>query len=217
MDQFELESRSRDPARAGLRTCQMKRRPLTHAALAAAFAAFTGGASAAEWDFTVLLDGKPIGSHRFVVEGSDERKVESDALYEVKLLGLTVYRYRHHASERWRGECLAALKAHTDDNGAVTDVTKAFDAQACTWSFAYWNPAIAKQQRLLDPGTGVLRDVRVAALEPATITVQGRAVEARRVRISGLAHPIDVWYEGDRWVGLDTTVGGERRLSYRLP
>ena len=38
----------------------------------------------------------------------------------------------------------------------------------------------------------------------------------RGLRIGGLTQPIDVWYVGDRWVGLDTTVDGGRRLSYRL-
>ena len=38
----------------------------------------------------------------------------------------------------------------------------------------------------------------------------------RGLRIGGLTQPIDVWYAGDRWVGLDTTVDGGRRLSYRL-
>jgi len=36
------------------------------------------------------------------------------------------------------------------------------------------------------------------------------------LRIGGLAQPIDVWYDGNRWVGLDTIVSGGRRLSYRL-
>jgi hypothetical protein len=46
--------------------------------------------------------------------------------------------------------------------------------------------------------------------------VRGRSVVARGWRIVGLARPIDVWYEGEQWVGLDTAVAGDRRLAYRL-
>jgi hypothetical protein len=39
-----------------------------------------------------------------------------------------------------------------------------------------------------------------------------------RLRISGNARTVDVWYSAqDQWIGLDTTVDGGRTLSYRLP
>ena len=38
----------------------------------------------------------------------------------------------------------------------------------------------------------------------------------RGLRITGLSRPIVVWYASNRWVGLETTVQGGRRLSYRL-
>jgi hypothetical protein len=191
------------------------RRPL--AALALALAACAGGsARAAEWDFTVLLDGEPIGQHRFVIGGARERTVEIEAAFQVKLLGWTAYRYRHQARERWTGDCLASVQASTDDNGSDTRVSESFPAAPCTMSFAYWNPAIATQGRLFDAGTGVLRAVQVTALPPTTISVRGAPVAARGLRIAGLPQPIDVWYDGDTWIGLDTFVRGQRRLSYRL-
>ena len=189
------------------------RRPLA-AIFLAAYAA--GTAHAAEWDFTVLLDGEPIGRHRFAVAGSGERTVDIDALFQVRLLGWTAYRYRHHASERWSGDCLASLEARTDDNGSKTEVSETFAPAPCTMSFAYWNPAIATQRRLFDAGTGALRAVQVTPLPPTTITVRGAPVAARGLRIAGLPQPVDVWYDGDTWIGLDTLVRGKRRLSYRL-
>lgn len=186
------------------------------AALALALACASTGARAAEWDFTVLLDDEPIGSHRFVVDGARDRAVESTALYQVKLLGWVAYSYRHRASERWKGDCLASVAARTDDNGTVSEVNRSFDPAACTMSFAYWNPGIARQRRLFDPGSGNFQEVQVTPLPPATVSVRGRAVPARGLRIAGLPQAIDVWYDGDQWIGLDTTVRGNRRLSYRL-
>lgn len=195
-----------------------------------------------EWRFVAMLDGTPIGTHRFVLipaagEGGNARVLSSAARFEVKVVGLRVYAYDHTSEERWEGDCLAAIAAVTDDNGRLTRVNGRAtrggfvvdggggerdapsthrDGTSCLMGFAYWNPALARQQRLLDPATGRIEAVTVASLAPTPIEVRGRRVNARGLRISGLTHPIDVWYAGDEWVGLDTTVSGDRRLSYRL-
>lgn len=92
--------------------------PPTSAATANAAARSTDASSSREWQFEVRLDGRPIGTHRFVVRGREaEREVESNAQFDVKLLGLTVYRYRHQARERWAGDCLQSLQSQTDDDG----------------------------------------------------------------------------------------------------
>lgn len=226
------------------RSVNARRRDRRRSALALALGLFAAGAAApaadvrTEWDFTALLDGKPIGSHRFVLAApaGGSTTLRSDARFDVTLLGFPVYRYRHQATERWAGECLAAIDARTDDNGRVTevrgqaqgpvfslDVRNAEAAAAtadalsgCVMSFAYWNPALAAQSRLLDPGSGRVEAVAVVPVAPASVDLDGRSAPVRGLRITGLARPIDVWYVGDRWVGLDTTVDGGRRLSYRL-
>ncbi len=204
-------------------------------------AAAAAAGPATEWLFTALLDGKPIGTHRFVLRAAageaGGRRLDSLARFDIKFLGFTAYRYRHRVDERWQGDCLAAITAHTDDDGRVTDVLGratatgfAVDvrvegkpavpstsvAPGCVMSFAYWNPDLARQNRLLDPGSGRLEAVTISELAPAALDVRGTPVSVRGLRIEGLDHPIDVWYAGDDWVGLDTVVQGGRRLSYRL-
>lgn len=201
----------------------------------------TGNAAAtpppAEWRFTVRLDGKPIGTHRFVLAstGDGGLALNSEAQFDITLLGVPLYRYRHRVSERWSDGCLASIEARTDDNGRQTEVLGQaqegrFKLQVrdgggalssppvppgrCMMSFAYWNPALARQERLLDPGSGRVEPVSIATPSAVPADLESQAV--RGVRIGGLAHPIDVWYLGERWVGLDTTVDGGRRLSYRL-
>lgn len=184
------------------------------------------------WTFRVLLDGKPIGEHRFRAGAADdagERTMVSEARFAVRWLGITAYRYQHRAVERWRGDCLVALSADTDDNGQRTRVSAgvqgdAFEvsiplpqsASGCVMSFAYWHPALRAQQRLLNAQTGRIEPVRIASLGEAPLEVGTRRVSASGWRISGPAQPIDVWYspQGD-WVGLDTRVDGGRALSYR--
>ncbi|MBB1602050.1 DUF6134 family protein [Variovorax sp. UMC13] len=197
-----------------------------------------GSALAAESNFAAFLDGKPIGEHRFVVGGPAEaREVLSDARFNVKLLGLTVYRYRHQATERWRGDCLDSLSASTDDDGTLSRVRTepageglsvltetgvgtapvARSLPGCVMSFAYWNPAMRSQSRLLNAQTGKAEAVRVSRIGSAPIEVRGRSLTATRWRIEGPPQPIDVWYSAQgEWVGLDSTLEGGRLLTYRL-
>ena len=189
-----------------------------------------------EWNFRALLDGKPIGQHRFSVTltagaQGDERRVLSEASFAVKFLGVTAYRYRHKATEQWRGDCLTALSATTDDDGKASSVRTEADGDAlsvrsaaaaqslsgCVMSFAYWNPAIQTQTRLLNAQTGKAETVQVSRFGSGAVEVRGQPVAATRFRITGPAEPIDVWYsaQGD-WIGLDALVAGGRKLSYRL-
>ena len=173
-----------------------------------------------EWAFRALLDGEPIGEHRFSVTGEgDERRVLSRAEFAVKFLGITAYRYRHEATERWRGNCLTALDSTTDNDGKPESVrADQRDAlKGCVMSFAYWNPAIQRQARLLNAQTGRSENVQVRASGGGMLDVRGRRVSGTRWRIEGPAQPIDVWYSAEgEWLGLDSTVDGGRKLSYRL-
>ncbi|GAP38847.1 DUF6134 family protein [Piscinibacter sakaiensis] len=185
--------------------------------------AATGPASGT-WAFEVLLDGQPIGSHRFELrrEG-EERVLDSRAEFTVRILGIPAYRYHHHAVERWRGDCLASLEAQTDDDGKRSTVKARRDGgvlavsgprgetrlEGCVMSFAYWHPAMQRQTRLLNAQTGVHEPVRI---EPVGTDAQGR-----HLRLSGPEQPVDLWYDaqGD-WQALASKVsGGKRSLSYR--
>lgn len=202
--------------------------------LAAVTGSLTGLAAPAQadaWDFVVRLDGKPIGTHRFVVEETgDARQVVSTARFDVKLLGLTVFRYRHDANERWRANCVRELRSRTDDDGKPVRVEWRFDPaepadEICMMSYAYWHPALVQQRRLLNPQTGEIDAVRIERLPDAALTVGGRDVDASRWRISttppnpsATPQVLTLWRNraDDRWIGLDAGVRGGRVLTYRL-
>lgn len=201
----------------------MKRAAIGLALCGAALAASAEPAAAptGEWNFRASLDGKPIGQHRFSVSGEgEERKVVSEANFTVKFLGITAYRYQHKATEQWRDNCLTALESNTDDDGKPERVrTDRNDAvlKGCVMSFAYWNPAIQSQRRLFNAQTGKLETVQVKRIGAGSVEVRGKPVEAIEFRITGPANPIVVWYSAQgEWVGLDSTVAGGRKLSYRL-
>jgi hypothetical protein len=185
-----------------------------------------------ELNFRVLLEGEEIGQHRYRLEHDGaERRVESDARFTVKVLFIDAYRYVHSASERWRGDCLEALDARTDDNGERVAVrgTRAesgfvvlragdrSELPACVMSFAYWNKAILEQRRLLNAQTGELVDVKVQPLGAETVNVRGTPTEARRYALQAPKFRIDVWYAADgRWVQLETRTAGGKTLRYQI-
>jgi len=212
----------------------MTRGLLLLAGLAMGAISALAGASTADQTtlrFKVLLDGNPIGQHRFELrDQGQEREVISQADFRVRLLFVDLYRYRHTATERWRGDCLEALNAHTDDNGKIETVAArrsgdgllvdAARSQArhggCVRSFAYWNPRILDGGPMLNAQTGEYLPIRVVPLGGERISVRGRLEDTQRYRLTGADVEIDLWYAGQQWVALESRAGGGRRLRYEL-
>jgi hypothetical protein len=182
-----------------------------------------------EWQFRAALDGRSIGDHTFrVTDEAGEVSVDSRASFDVSFLGFSVYTYEHHARERWKDGCLVSLDSRTDDNGNIQVVTGTLGAEgfaltrgggttllpACTMTFAYWNPAIRSQSRLLNPQTGDYLDITVETAGAATLGT----VDVNRFTIRGKDLRIDLWYERaeDRWLALDSPNTSGGLLSYRL-
>jgi hypothetical protein len=199
---------------------------------ALALAATQTPAQKQRWDFQVFLDDAPIGYHRYALsEAGAVRELKSEARFDVKVLFFNAYRYAHDASERWRGNCLAGFTARTDDNGERSDVGAELQGEritvttargrdpvdGCLMSFAYWNPQMLRQTRLLNAQTGRVETVSITALGEENITVRGVSVPATRYRVSGPKHAIDLWYGADRtWLALQSTLDSGRRLRYQL-
>jgi hypothetical protein len=193
--------------------------------------ATSSSAASGEWNFRVLLDGKEVGWHRFVVRDDGEAKeVESRASFDVRFLFLNAYRYRHEARERWRGACLDALESRTETNGDLEEVTAAARGDAllvagpggdlrhagCVMTFAYWDPRILGASRLLNSQTGELLPVRVAEHGRDIVDVSGRRVAADRHRLTAPGLEIDLWYADGRWIALEAPTPGGRVLRYEL-
>jgi len=192
----------------------MKRALLIAALVLAATAA---SAQTRAWDFRVLLDESEIGRHRFSLrENGVEREMRIEARFEVKFLAITFYRYEHLATEHWRDGCLRALASRTDDDGQRLAVDWREPGSGCQMSFAYWNPKILRERRLLNAQTGEIVPVSVQALGEESIAVRGRPVQAQRYRLSAPQLAIDLWLDDGDWVALESPAKGGRRLRYEL-
>lgn len=188
--------------------------------------------SASEWRFRVFLDNDEIGYHHFRLEnqGSDQQLI-SKARYDVKFLYITVYDYAHDSRERWQGNCLKQINANTQDNGEALAVRgvqngKGFVVNgsrgqatlpSCVMTFAYWNPDLLGQSRLLNVQTGEFLDVKVLALGEETISVRGSARRALRYALETRDFRIDLWYSpAKEWLALESRTESGRTIRYQI-
>jgi hypothetical protein len=193
--------------------------------------AFPAHAELNVWNFRVLLDGREIGRHHFALRATgEERELRSEARFDVRVLYVSVYRYFHESVERWNGNCLQSLVSRTETNGESQSVSAAArgnhlavqrpqgrdEHEGCVMSFAYWNPQILGQRRLLNSQTGELLPVKITRQGDETVEMHGQPLAAQRHRISAPNLQVDLWYAGGRWIALEAPAKGGRRLRHEL-
>ncbi len=184
------------------------------------------------WEFEVLLNDRKIGYHSFDLETLDGRQVlQTAADFKVRFLFINAFRYQHRNTEIWSDNCLESIDAVTDYNGddlfvrgekdggdftvASTNQREALDG--CVRTFAYWNPAILDEQRLLNSQTGEYEEVSVTLEGPDSVEVGDETVAAVRYTLESPAGDIKLWYARDdlRWLALEAPAEGGRTIRYR--
>lgn len=200
------------------------RRAARRATLAVALLLWITGAGAStdRFDFDVLFDDRPIGSHRFeIVRDGAEEQVLSIASFDIKALLVFRFSYRHEAREAWQDGCLRTLSSTTDDNGKRFDVSiepaaagltvirRAPEPETrhlpddCAASFAYWD--LARLQRgdaLINAQNGARVPIRLE--REGTETFRSELADRYRLEPEGM-DPMTLWYRKDdgRWLGLE--------------
>ena len=189
---------------------------------------------AEEWAFDVFLDKNKIGKHTFTLD--QNRQLTSRAKFNVKVLFIEAYNYDHTAKEQWKEDCLAGLESNTTENKVVSHIkgTKkdaGFEVSdgkttqmlpACTMTFAYWNPKILSQSKLLNPQNAEYLDTKFEKLGQETITVKGQPVEAMHYKLKGSLNGknklnIELWYnEKNEWVALKSITPEGYTINYKL-
>lgn len=188
---------------------------------------------AREWVFSVWLDKQSIGTHSFTLQNN---RLSSRASFNVKVLFINAYRYLHQADEVWQADCLQSLHAHTEENSVITEVDgRLLDGQfvvskrdttltlpACVMTFAYWNPNILQQSRLLNPQNAEYLDITVNDEGMQALAVKGTEIATHQYRLTGRYQGktklnITLWYdEQQRWVGLKSITPEGYTITYKL-
>ena len=188
---------------------------------------------AQEWAFNVYLDKSKIGTHTFTL---NDNTLTSKAKFNVKVLFIEAYKYDHTATEKWSGDCLNALEANTIENKVITKVTGKLEAEAfnvkngsveqalpaCVMTFAYWNPKILTQTKLLNPQNAEYLDSTITKLGVTNIDVKGKPTETTHYKLTGALKGvkklnIELWYNQDNeWVALKSVTPEGYNIIYKL-
>jgi hypothetical protein len=187
---------------------------------------------ARSWHFAVLLDGKHIGEHDFVLtRHGDADVIDIVAHFKVGVAFIPLYVYDHQNHEVWRNGCVVSVSSRTNDNGRKDFVDGAVQDQAfrvrsargvltlpaCVRTFAYWDENLLAQPPLLNTQTGEFQAVTLTAAGVQSVTVAGRPLAAKRYSLRGPHLAIDVWYsEAGDWVALESKLESGRTLRYEI-
>ena len=185
---------------------------------------------AEEWNFDAVLNDKVIGQHTFIYE--DEKTI-SNANFKFEYLFMD-FIYQHKSTETWQEGCLKTISSKTDDDGDLYEVSghigtdrflvttnnKTTELPSCVMTFAYGNPKILDQKKLMNSQSGEYLDVDIQFLRQENHMVKGKdiitdlwQIEATGAEEDFLVH---LWYDKNmNWVSLksQTPIGD---MLYKL-
>lgn len=178
---------------------------------------FSNLAYSSEWVFDVVLNNKVIGQHTFIYKGE---KTISDANFQFEYFFMD-FNYQHKSIETWEGNCLKTISSKTNDDGDLYEVngqsgTKQFlvtsnkkttELPICIMTFAYGNPKILEQKKLMNSQNGEYLDVDIQFLREENHMVMGKEIPTSLWQIEaeddGGDLLVNLWYdENMNWVSL---------------
>ena len=184
------------------------------------------------WNFKVFYGDQEIGEHHFSLQKEgDKRKVMIEADFNIDILFINVYSYKHKNTEIWEGSCLSSIESLTDDNGEEfitngkfeNDVFKIDSKQGvnevngCVNTFAYWDKSFLDNKALLNSQTGEIVDVVISFVADEKIIVRDKMVNAKRYKLKSDKLNIDLWYsDKDEWLALNSITKDGTMLRYQI-
>ena len=187
-------------------------------------------AFAEEWNFDAVLNDKVIGQHTFIYENE---KTISNANFKFEYLFMD-FIYHHRSTETWQGDCLKTISSKTDDDGdlyevtgyigtnrfLVTTINKIIELPTCVMTFAYGNPKILDQKKLMNSQNGEYLDVDIQFLRQENHMVKGKEILTDLWQIKAKSDDgdllVQLWYDKNmNWVSLksQTPIGD---MHYKL-
>lgn len=162
--------------------------------------------------YTITRDGDPIGTQKleFTAEGDDRLLVTTDVEIDVRVLGLSFYKFTQHIEERWEGGKLGSLLSKTVDDGEERLVelaregdrlkghynSKARDVDGDLIPSTLWHPEAVKQSAVLDTVRARVHQVTVTDKGEVALVLPIGQQDARRFAFTGELNR-DVWYAED--------------------
>lgn len=165
----------------------------------------------AEYHYTIIREGEPIGTHRVTVTPEGHAtKVEAKTDLEVTFGPLTLYEMQHLRREIWRDGELEEMTAHTNKNGDVYDIavtrapqgytrvingrTDSFDGSVKL--LALWHKDLFQYSSFISPMEDRTYRISVDFVGADKIELLDRSVEAFHYRMSGDTNR-EIWYDDE--------------------
>ncbi|HEX2528053.1 MAG TPA: DUF6134 family protein [Geminicoccus sp.] len=183
----------------------------------------------ADIQFEVARNGETIGTHAVRFSSVDDMlHVRIAVALDVKLLGFTVYGYRHESRETWRDGRLVALDARTDDDGdllsvraenqgalmLVRSVQGRAELPADMMPTSYWDRRTVQRDAWLDTQADKVIHGRMVQTGREDVETAAATVGADRYDMQGEID-LTLWYTGPDWVGLRFGPGDGSSITYR--
>jgi hypothetical protein len=126
--------------------------------------------------------------------------VETQTNFLVKLLGMQIYREQAQRTEEWQGNRLISFQSVTDKNGnqplvvkgvargnsfVITSPQGTITAPANVRPANPWSAVFLGSNTMMRPDTGALERVRVSALGPANVVVNGQTIPTQSYEVDG--------------------------------
>jgi Family of unknown function (DUF6134) len=141
-----------------------------------------------------------IGSYTNVIEPTrDGTTVQTRAHFEVKMLGVKMYREDAERTERWQGNRLVSFRGWTDKGKGPAEVkgeargnsfviTSPEGTITAPWSVHPanpWSSNFLHSNTMMRPDDGKLEQVRIGPGQETTVKVEGAAVPAVKYEVDG--------------------------------
>ena len=183
------------------------------------------------YEYQILREGVPVGSHQVLVESHGEQtRVASRSLIEIGLFGLTFYRFSYQSEEEWDAQGLRRLLVSVDDDGEHLEIDGGREGDRFHWSMNnedpkthempvfptnHWNPAVLSQTRVLNTLTGGMNRVYIRPHREAVPPSDRDLGEVEKYRYSGDLE-LDSWYDtSGRWIGMRFEGRDGSSIEYR--
>ena len=135
--------------------------------------------------------------------------VQTRAHFEVKMLGVRMYREDADRTEHWQGNRLVSFRGVTDkgdgpaeikgeargNNFLITSAQGTVTAPASVHPANPWSSNFLRSNTMMRPDTGKLEQVRVGAGQETSVKIDGAAIPVVKYEVTGSAK-YTVWIDG---------------------
>ena len=177
---------------------------------AAADAGFSFTPPAGRFIYTITRDGDPIGTQKFdfVSDAANQLTVITDVDIDVRMLGLSFYKFTQHIEERWQDGALQSILSQTVDDGEQRQIDLVRKGDLLSGKYnnkkrsvvaglipsTLWHPDSVKQTTVLDTVRARQHQVTVTDKGQVSLTLPSGQVDARHYAFTGELNR-EVWYD----------------------